>query len=189
MEQHDEFEILRERLREGDEEALAVLCEKYQPMATSIVACCLANSEMRYRMSVSSTVQSCTINVFLNINTIINNAEDIPKYLRKMTWNKLLGRIEKWKAKKRNAVEIRGDEVLESLACDEPTPADMVIADAEYEAIMALLSEDERLLLESRLAGCSWAEIAEIIGMDEEDGEAARKRCERLLERLRNEIS
>ena len=61
--------------------------------------------------------------------------------------------------------------------------AEMAVLNEHYETAMRSVSDEERVVLDARLALCSWEEVADLAGLP--SAEAARKKYERLIDRLR----
>ena len=64
--------------------------------------------------------------------------------------------------------------------CWQPRPLQLTFLAAALVLGTALLSEDDRQIVEQRMAGCGWPEIAERINST---GEAVRKRFSRALDK------
>ncbi len=72
---------------------------------------------------------------------------------------------------------------------DDPTPEDHAIAideQAQLQRLMETLTDDQRHVVELRLAGLTGAEIAEVV---DRSPEAVKMLQYRALERMRNQIS
>lgn len=137
--------------------------------------------------SISDIAQSALVQVLDQLERLIENVGNIPQYLREVARNKFLEYLRFLHAEKRNIDKVVHDQAVLDIAFrDEDSASAMIVTAEEYERSMNRLSPEERQLVWARLCGYEWAEVAALCGLP--SGEAARKRFERIIERLRGDL-
>ena len=182
----DQFQDLIVRVRAGDQDALTELMRMFEPFIRRVVRFAMrrqANYEkMRAPFGASDVCQSVFKSLFAGLREgrfELNQPGQLQKLLR------IMGRFKIATESRRLSVILR--EVVEGgsppdLADSGPSPEKPVEDQDLAEAIVRQFSEDELDLLQRRLDGQTWPEIAAQLGVD---ADTLRRRLERAIKRVR----
>ena len=181
------FNSLMFRLRSGDSDAATELVHQYEPEVRRFVRFRLFSSSLRRIIDSMDISQSVLARFFVQLEAgeiNITSHEQLRSLLMVMTRNHLFDVARRQQAQKRDVRKIVTDE-FEMVADSGDTPSKQ-IADAEILDLMqARLSDDERHLVQERLDGKPWEEIATEL---KSTAEAVRKQMTRAIDRAAKEL-
>ena len=187
MPESDSFDSLMHRLRKGDSDAATELVRRYEPEVRRFVRFRLFTSNLRQIVDSLDVSQSVLARFFVQLEAgeiNITSHEQLRSLLLVMTRNQLFDVARRQQAQKRDVRKIVTDE-FDMVADSADTPSKQV-ADAELLDLMqARLSDHERHLVQERLAGKPWDEIA--VEM-KSTPEAVRKQMTRGIDRAAKEL-
>lgn len=174
------FTELLARVRRRDDDATRRLFHLCEPELRRIVRVRLRS--VRRDQECSDLLQSVFCNFYVRVTAgqfEIASMDDLIRLLATMAWNRLRDWVRHDQTQRRG----RGDPGqrlgLEQIPTGEPTPVDLAVARELQATIMARLPEAERDIVEQRLQGQTWAELAHRRG---ELPDAVRKRFGRALD-------
>jgi RNA polymerase sigma-70 factor (ECF subfamily) len=190
MESGSEFRVLMDRVRAGDEAAAEALVKSYEPEIRRIVRVRLNNSKMRKLIDSVDICQSVLANFFVRAalgQFELDSPQKLHKLLATMACNKFNDQIRKQKADKRGHGKeaINDTQVLRGLEASEPGPAKTAALREILEIVRSHLTPEERYLVENRLQGREWADLATELNMTPD---AVRKRFSRALDRVTQQM-
>lgn len=164
---HREFKDLVERAQKGDEAAIRDLCKRYRSLVEEVAGPGFRRAYGRH-VGISDLVQSGLMKVLQKADDILEKS-DLPGYVAAMARNQLLMSLRKLRAKKRDIdrVEADGDR-LDVAYRDDPTASDMAVQTEEVSRAVQPLTDEEKAALWAYLAGYTYAEIGEMLGLDED---------------------
>ena len=181
------FNSLMLRLRSGDSDAATELVRQYEPEVRRFVRFRLFTSNLRRIIDSMDISQSVLARFFVQLEAgeiYITSHEQLRSLLMVMTRNHLFDVARRQTAQKRDVRKIVTDE-FEMVADSGDTPSKQ-IADAELLDLMqARLSDDERHLVQERLAGKPWDAIAAEL---KSTADAVRKQMTRAVDRAAKEL-
>ena len=181
-------ELMR-RLQEGDPEAAAELVAEYEPEIRRYIRVRMSSPQMRRFVESVDIAQSVFAKFFVDMQGAGKQPET-PQQLRKllitMARNRICDQVRHHKAAKRDIERNEGnDAAIESLEDAEPSPGEALVTKETLEAVRSHMSGEELNLVNARLEGQSWAEIASERGITPE---AARKRFTRIIESVAQRV-
>ncbi|TWT84771.1 RNA polymerase sigma factor [Planctomycetes bacterium CA13] len=185
-----EFDDLIRKLKKGDGLAASQLVAEYETEIRRYVRVRLRTSRMRRLIESVDICQSVFAKFFVDLKreTVCPQSPDqLRALLMTMAKNKLIDKARYNQADKRDigAVEADGGMLLEQTSDASRSPSS-VLADKELlEKFRGHLTEEERELIDARMEGTDWAEIATRCGTT---GEAMRKRVMRSIEAAAKKI-
>jgi RNA polymerase sigma factor (sigma-70 family) len=184
--QDDEFARLVGRVREGSEEAMVELVEKYGQHVYRAVRQKL-NRAMRSKFDSGDFVQAVWASFFENRERILEfrSAKHLILFLGRIAHNKVIDEI-------RRRLVLRGKNVAREVPLDQsgvkgrlispgPTASEMVMADERLQQMTSRQAERHRQIVELRRAGASHFEIAAAMGVTP-------KTVQRVLARLERKV-
>jgi RNA polymerase sigma-70 factor (ECF subfamily) len=161
------FELIR-RVRDGDAEASAELARLYEPAVRIAVRARLTNRGLRRVFDSMDICQSVMGNFFVRValgQFELDSPDQLIKLLVTMARNRLTQRARQYQAARRDqrrTVSL-GEDAFEP-SDPAPSPSEVVLGKELLESFRSRLSPEERLLVEQRTAGRTWAEIASEVG-------------------------
>jgi RNA polymerase sigma factor (sigma-70 family) len=182
------------RVRDGDETAATQLVTEYEPQLRRFIRYRLTRTRLRNLIDSLDISQSVFARLFAGLadgRLDVTHPKQLCKLLFTIAGNRLHDHIRRQTADKRAHQKASGDaaEVLAAVAGDDPDPASEV-ADAElFNLLRAQLAPDELQLLDERLEGRGWNEIADQLaqstlpGETKPTAEGLRKRFTRAIDR------
>lgn len=185
------FAELVDQARRGNQDAARALIERYESAIHRQVRFMLMDNRLKQLLDETDICQSVIGKFFLGLwagQFEFDGPEQLIGLLKEMVRNKIVSQARYWKASRRdhrrNVTILDPDQPIEPIS-PEPTPS-RVVADAELLVeLERRLSERERVILNLRRQGKSWAEVSVQIGGG---AEATRKRFERALDRVGREL-
>ena len=189
MAENESFEELIGRVRAGDEAAAYELVRRYEPMVRRAARVRLADPRLRRVLDSMDICQSVMASFFVRASLgqyELNTPDQLLRLLATMARNKLANQAEGQRAARRDVrrVVYTPSEVGE-VADRGGTPSRNLAARELLEAARARLSEEERRLLDRRLDGAEWVDVAAREGASPE---ALRKKLARAVDRVAREI-
>lgn len=185
---NEEFAALIERTRAGEEDAASQLIELYEPEIRRAARLRLTDPEMRRIVDSMDIAQSVFGRFFRQVNegeTNLERPEQLLALLTRITRNRIIDEHRRQTAQKRGGNNDVADLDIALLTQDGPGPKTTAVARELLEEAQSRLSADERELMQRRSDGDSWEEIGRDIG---QKPDAVRKRLERALQRVRDEM-
>jgi DNA-directed RNA polymerase specialized sigma24 family protein len=189
MLEDQEFQDLLRRLRQGDEEAAARLVREFEPEIRRLYRVQFQDARLRRVFDSADILQSVLANFFLQAaggRLEVRHPAELLKLLRKMVHNKYLDKVAYQRAGRRDVRRLEASlDALHAVADGGASPSELV-ADLEVlELVVSRLTPEERWLVEQRVRGRPWEELAAERGAG---AEALRKQHARALERVRREL-
>jgi RNA polymerase sigma-70 factor (ECF subfamily) len=179
-----EFDLLWKRLRDGEPSAADELLKRYEPEIRRYVRFRLTDPSLRRIVDSLDICQSVFGRFFVQLSTgaiEFDKPQQLRALLRTMARNRLYDAVRHEHADRRDVRRVRSDEAALDAAGDSAeTPSQMVAAEELLAAVKAQLSAEEQYLIEQKLSGRPWAELASELGGT---AEALRKRATRALDR------
>jgi RNA polymerase sigma factor (sigma-70 family) len=177
------------RIRSGDDQAARELVEHYEPVIRCEVRLRLRDPRLYSRFDWTDICQSVMASFFVRARAGQYDLEQPDQLLRLlvvMTRHKLANQ------QRRHGAEIRDCRRL--AACDPadleartraPSPSRLVVGREQLAEVNRRLFQEERLLVELRVDGCEWTEIAARLGGT---AEARRKQLARAVDRIEEQL-
>jgi RNA polymerase sigma-70 factor (ECF subfamily) len=159
------FADLLRRVRDGDEAAAAELVRRSEPAIRRAVRLKLTDPRLRRAFDSLDVCQSVLGNFFARARAgqfELDSPEQLTRLLTEMTYNKVRDLVRHEHADRRDQrrVEGAGAQALESVPAHQDTASEVLAGNELLERVRALLSEEERYLLEQRRDGRDWADLA-----------------------------
>ena len=185
-----DFQQLLELASQGNETAAAQLVRDFEPEVRRFVRFRLANSNLRQFVDSMDICQSALGQFFVELaggRTDLQSPKQLRNFLLKIAQNRMYSKGRYQNAARR---DIRRREAvsrneLESAVSDIETPSELVASSELVHLIRAKLPEDTRYLVEQRLSGREWGDLAQELGIS---ADAARKRMARALDEVASEL-
>jgi RNA polymerase sigma-70 factor (ECF subfamily) len=185
MPESDPFADLVRRVRAGDQEAATVLVQRYESHIRRAVRMQLRDPRLRRLLDSIDVCQSVLSNFLVRAalgQFELDSPENLLKLLTKMARNKLAalarGPIV------RDRVE-QPDDSRHAPPAPGASPSQQVAGRELLDQVRKQLTDDERAVIDRRLLGHAWEEIAAELG---ESAEAVRKRYTRALDRVTQQL-
>lgn len=185
MPEDNEFQLLIDRLRAGDEAAATELVQRYESKVRRVVR---FNDRLRSRFDSEDISQSVMKSFFVRARLgqfeELHTPEQVLKLLTTMARNKLRNQI-KFHTRERRDYHRATSGNEEQVHDAASSPSQQVVLRELLSEVPRRLSEEENQLLRLRDEGKEWAEIAVLLGGS---AEALRKKFERARERVTQEL-
>src|SRR5262245_43085080 len=156
------------RVRAGDEEAAAELVRRYEPLVRREVRLQLEDRRLSRLFDSMDICQSVLKSFFLRTAAgqyDLDTPGQLQRLLVQMAKNKLASAARSQHRRRRDQRRVAaGEEKLEGVAADGPTPSEVVAGKELLERFRQALSEEERQLADLRGAGLAWGDIAARLG-------------------------
>lgn len=181
---------LLQRVRDGDQEAARELVAEFEPKVRHSVRGRLDAMRLRHALDSGDVAQTVLGNFFTRNEDgqyTFETSEDLLRLLVTMARNNVLDEARKNRAgcRDRRRLVDDADHCLSGVFDSGPTPS-RIVADRELAEQMYLrLSPDERYLLEQRLAGRQWTDLA---AEQNTTAGALRKKLTRAIRRIHAEL-
>ncbi|WP_437203444.1 RNA polymerase sigma factor [Planctomicrobium sp. SH664] len=185
MTEPGELSILMERIRQGDESAATELVRKYEPEVRRFIRFRLTSSSVRRFVDSLDICQSVLARFFRSVDVDEVNVAD-PRQLKalllQIAQNRIYDAVAWQHAQKRDARKIAqgGDDALNGLAQSGSGFERLVEMQELASRIYSHCSPADCELIQQRMNGAEWSELAQTCGSTEE---AVRKRVHRALEK------
>lgn len=187
----DTFRDLLTRLRGGDVDAATALVAAYESAIRRVVRLRLRlDSPLRRELDSLDICQSVLASFFVRSASgqyDLDKPEDLLKLLTVMARNKLIDRTRAPSVRRRRFLDNGSTTSTGSAAWvdTQPDVSRRVAARELLGEVQRRLSTDERFLMEQRVAGRSWAELAGQLGGT---ADSLRKKLARALDRVAAEL-
>jgi RNA polymerase sigma-70 factor (ECF subfamily) len=184
-----DFRELIALVRGGDDEAARELVRRYEPAIRRAVRIRLRDSRLRRAFDSLDVCQSVLASFFARValgQYELDTPEQLLRLLTAMARNKLAGAAEREQAQRRDHRRLdAGDPADHEVAAADASPSEQVALRDLLVNFRQRLDPEERRVVELRLLGQEWMEIAAQLG---ESPEALRKRHARALDRVAREL-
>jgi RNA polymerase sigma-70 factor (ECF subfamily) len=182
------FEELIRLVGVGDEAAAASLVREFEPVVRRVLRARLRGGRSRTEFDSMDICQSVLANFFVRAAVgqyDLKEPDDLIKLLVTMTRNKLAEKM-RWQHRLRRDSRrtVGGIEEL-ALPGRDRTPSSVVAGKELLEQARQRLSQEERQLVELRVQGLSWEEVAASLGGT---AGARRNQLARALDRVAQEL-
>ena len=186
-----EFQQLLVAAQEGDNEALARLAEQYEP-ELRIVARVRLGPALRAHLDSVDLVQSVHRSLMIGLR---DNRFDIssPRNLVALALTMVRRKVARhWRRIQRQqrlsrmgspASDAGVPQLLAELSTKERAPESVAVYKERVEQVFDQLNDQERKLIELRMAGCTTAEAARTLGLDPDVTRVQLNRLRKRLER------
>jgi len=168
MSEEDAFRDLIRRVRAGDAQAAEELVRRYEPTIRAMVRPRLTDPRLRRQFDSGDICQSILGHFFVAASAgqfELDTPEQMVKLLATMTRNKVASHVRKQRAARRNPETTPQDLATTQEPVDPgPSPSQAAVIKELRERFRQKLSPVERQLVDLRVAGHSWAEIAAELG-------------------------
>ncbi|AMV20201.1 RNA polymerase sigma factor [Planctomyces sp. SH-PL14] len=176
---------LIERIRTGDEDACTSLVRDYEPELRRFIRFRMTSSSVRRFVDSLDICQSVLARFFRSLDSDeldISDPAKLRALLLQIAQNRIYDAVALQHAKKRDArrTELGGDELLASLQESTDHVERILEMQELVERVYTHCSDADRSLIERRMNGADWNELAASAGATEE---AVRKRVERAIEK------
>lgn len=186
MEPASQLTVLLDRVKAGDDSAATELVQYYEPEIRRYVRFRMTSSSVRRFVDSLDICQSVLARFFCALNNEdveIADAQKLKAFLIQIAQNRIYDAVAWQHAQKRDARKLdpKAGEALAAIADSGNCVENL----AEMQEIVSLVygacSEEERRLIQERMNGREWSELATEFGSTED---ALRKRVQRTLERV-----
>jgi RNA polymerase sigma factor (sigma-70 family) len=183
---NDEFATLVCRIREGSEEAMLELVEKYGDHVYRAVRRKL-NRAIRAKFDSGDFVQAVWASFFENRERLLDfpSPRHLVQFLARVAQNKVIDEIRRRLVLQENNVNrevpLDRSSARWSLVSRGPTASEVVMADECLQQMIVGRSARLRQVVELKKSGATHLEIAEVLGVDP-------KTVQRVLQRLHREV-
>ena len=177
------------RLLKGDQSAAAELVAAFEPEIRRYIRIRMCSPQIRRLVESGDISQSVFARFFVEIQGGANcpeSPEQLRRLLMTMARNKIYDHVRRLKAAKRDIRRVETDmAAIKSACCDDPLPDETMVTEEILDAVRAEMNFDELALVNARLEGHGWPEIATRLGVSPD---AARKRYTRIIESVAQRV-
>lgn len=185
----DHFKSLMVRVRSGDAQAAADLIRQYESELRVIARVRLTDPGLRRVMDSTDICQSILANFFVRVRAgqfDLDTPEQLLKLLATMIRNKVRNHARRYRTVRRDqrrVIDLQADEV--DVAAQQETPSQILAVQELEQACRGRFTADERQVIDLRVDGQSWEEIAEAL---QGSAEALRKKMARAVNRVMRDV-
>ena len=185
MSEPADFTALINRVKQGEQEAAAELVRRYEPEIRRYIRLRMTSCSIRRFVDSFDVCQSVLGRFFqcLAVDKLdISDPANLQAILRTIAKNRVYDVVSHAHAARRDVRRVApaGDEPLAVLADSSDTPSKLVAAEELVAAIYEKLPSEVRQLVEARMHGSNWEELAV---MASSTPEAVRKQVNRAIQR------
>ncbi len=186
----DEFQRLIAAVKCGDEQAAAELVRYFEPEIRRFIRFRLSSPSLRRTFDSLDICQSVLLKFFVEVSAgrlELHEPGQLAALLVTMARNKLTDRVREAHADRRDARRTAhgGDEPLLAVPNPGESPSEVLIAREVLAAIDERLNDSERYLVQQRMEGRAWDDLATELGST---SEAVRKRVTRAIDNAATEL-
>jgi RNA polymerase sigma-70 factor (ECF subfamily) len=190
MADEDAFAEFIRRIRAGDEQAAAEMVRRYEPLIRREIRLQLEDRRLSRLFDSMDICQSVLKSFFFRTAAgqyDLDTPEQLQRLLVTMARNKLASAARSQHRRRRDQrrVSAAGDEALDGVAADVPTPSEVVAGKELLERFRQALDDEERQLADLRGEGLAWGDIAARLGGT---AQARRMQLARAVERVAREL-
>ncbi len=186
---NNNFTDLVRRVRAGEMDAATDLVRQFEPTVRRAIRLRMLSPTMRRQADSMDICQSVLGSFFVRAalgQYELAQPEDLIKLLVRLARNKVAGMARKQFAQKRGGqFHQEHGSAIERVQAKQETPSQAVAAADLIDNFRARMTAEERELAELRAQGVEWTDIAAARG---EGAEALRKRLQRAVERVAQEM-
>ena len=181
---NDEFAELIARIRQGDQQAAEDLVRRFEPEVRRFVRYRLTSPSVRRFVDSLDICQSVLTRFFVSLSAgdfAVADSQQLKALLLTMARNRVFDAVSAEHAGRRDARRnVSGDDQqLAAIPSQAQTPSQIVATDELVSAVEEQLSTEDRYLVQQRLSGREWADLAQECASTPE---AVRKRVSRALD-------
>jgi RNA polymerase sigma-70 factor (ECF subfamily) len=178
------FQALLAEVRSGNQDAAAELMRRYAVQIQRIARIRLGRNGLQRVVDSTDICQSVMANFFHRVvagQFELETPEQLLRLLATMARNQVIKKASHHHARRRDLRRLVGPDEAEETAVDPQGTPSLVVGNREVmEKLRSSLTHEEQQLLDARIAGRSWNEIAE---ETKSPVDRIRKRLTRALER------
>lgn len=184
MSQANEFLQLVERVRRGEATAAAEVVRRFEPEVRRFIHFRLTSPTVRRFVDSLDICQSVLARFFVHLSAgelDLAEPRQLQALLLKMARNRIYDAVGAQHAGRRDARRVLGGghEALAAIAQGDDSPSQLLAAEEIVAAVRGALAADDRYLVDQRMAGREWSDLAAEI---QTTPEAVRKRVTRALD-------
>lgn len=184
------FSELLSRVQHGDERAADELVRQFEPELRRFIRFRMTTPSVRQFVDSLDICQSVLGRFFVSLSKgdlKVATPEQLKALLLTMARNRVMDAVSAAHAARRDARRVNsGDnEQLGSLPSNQKTPSQIVSMDELLAAVQLALSDEDRQLVEMRMDGQEWSELAKHANST---AEAVRKRVSRALDQAAKKL-
>jgi len=181
------FSALLEQARSGQSNAATELVRRYEPELRRFVRVRLTDARLRRFIDSVDICQSILGRFFTGFfagKYQIQGPDQLIALLLHMARNELCDQLRRQRAARRGGrgVQPSASYPPEDLADSDASPSEQVAATEWVKEVLQRLTAQERLIVQRRMAGTGWAELAREL---QTNAEVLRKRFTRAMQRAR----
>jgi RNA polymerase sigma factor (sigma-70 family) len=177
------------RIRAGDDQAAQELVNRFESLIRREVRLRISGSRVNRVFDSLDVSQSVLANFFAraaNGQFELEHPDQLARLLVTMARNKLVSRVRSERRQIRDIRRVTGQpDALDRVADEQPSPSEIVSRKEILERWQALLSDEERQIIDLRNQGLGWDEVAAQLGGS---GQARRMQLARGIERLTRQL-
>lgn len=186
----DAFRTLIQQVRAGDQQAASELVRQYEPAIRRAVRMRLTDPRLNRVLDSMDICQSVLASFFVRAAAgqfEMEKPEQLVKLLVTMARNKLLDQARKQQATRRDQrrVAAADAEELEAVPGTGSTPSQVLVGKELLQRVRDELSDEERYLVDQRILGRDWPDIAAELG---ERPDTLRMRLTRAMNRVASRL-
>jgi RNA polymerase sigma-70 factor (ECF subfamily) len=190
MAEQDTFADFIRRIRAGDEQAAVEMVRRYEPLIRREIRLQLEDRRLSRLFDSMDICQSVLKSFFFRTAAgqyDLDTPEQLQRLLVTMAKNKLASAARSQHRQRRDQrrVAADGEDKLEGVAANAPTPSQIVAGKELLERFRQALNEEERQLADLRGQGLAWGDIAARLGGT---AQARRMQLARAVERVAREL-
>ncbi len=180
---NDDLSTLIERLRQGDALAAEELVAAYEPEIRRFIRIRLSSPRMRRLVESVDISQSVFAKFFVDIQRATvcpQSPQQLRTLLLTMARHKICDFVRRHNAAKRDVRRVDASETaIDQAYYEDQTPSETMAAEEMLEAVRREMTAEERTLVDARLGGRPWSDLAAEFGGTPD---AVRKRVARIIE-------
>lgn len=184
-----DFADFLRQIRDGDDRAAEELVRRFEPIIRREVRMRIGDKRLRRAFDSVDVSQSVLANFLSQAakgRYELECPDQLLRLLLAMTRHRLVSRARRERRQVRDVRRLAVEPgILEGLVDPRPSPSQIVSRQEQWELLKSSLSDEERQIVDLRLAGHSWDEIAAHLGGT---GPARRMQLSRRLDRLERQM-
>jgi len=161
------FPDLMSRVRHGDARAAEELFHQFEAQVRLEVQMRLRDPRLRRLVDEADVCQSVMLSFFVRARLgeyDVANPKELVRLLAGMARNKVAAQARRHSADRRDFRRAEGLAGADTTAAPDASPSQLVAGEELLRELRARLSDEERRIADLRVAGRSWAEVAEQMG-------------------------
>ena len=179
-----------QRIRAGDDQAAEELVRRYEPLIRREVRLRIEDERLNRVFDSMDVCQSVLASFFVRAaigEYDLDEPQNLVRLLVTMARNKLASKARQEHRQRRDSRRVvgTGNEELEQLLDEQPSPSELLSRREQLERMRASLTDEEREIADLRGQGLAWEEVANRLGGS---GQARRMQLTRGIERVGREL-